>query len=166
MAIGEEINSTEDDDAKSIDSESTNEVNFESISDFSEHLESLMVRVLETENQLKNKKKTVKSLEGKLQNERDLFLKLSIEKAETGDEFTYLQKCLNKMKEENEELHSKISALTAKRKSLDVENSENELKYKMIYDEQADLYAKIKDLEDKFLKRGQTDQTIHMNKPK
>ncbi|KAJ9542691.1 hypothetical protein OSB04_029197 [Centaurea solstitialis] len=28
------------------------------------------------------------------------------------------------------------------------------------------LFAKIKDMEDKFLKRGQTDQTIHMNQPK
>ena len=70
------------------------------------------------------------------------------------------------MKEENEELQSKISALTAKLKSLDVENAENEQKYNMIYKERVDLYTKIKDLEDEFLKRGQTDQTIHMNKPK
>ena len=104
MVKREEINSDEVDDARSIDSESTSKVKFESISGFNEHLQSLMVRVIKTEKQLKNERKTVKSLEGKFKNERDQFLKLLIEKAETDDEVIYLQKCLNKLKEENEEL--------------------------------------------------------------
>ncbi|PXX90094.1 hypothetical protein DF185_23370, partial [Marinifilum breve] len=40
------------------------------------------------------------------------------------------------------------------------------LKYESIFAERTDLYAKIKELEEEFLKRGQTAQTLHLNKPK
>ena len=39
-------------------------------------------------------------------------------------------------------------------------------KYDMIFSQRTNLFAKIKELEDKFLKKGQTDETIHMNQPK
>jgi hypothetical protein len=39
-------------------------------------------------------------------------------------------------------------------------------KYEALVEERKELYLKIKNLEDDFLKRGHTDQTIFMNKPK
>ena len=144
----------------------TSEVHLNSLSEFQAQLENLMLRIQEADSHLKEEKKLVQTLEGRCKNERDHILKLLLEKVVADDQVSYLQKCLNKLKEENKELQSKISDLSTKLRSLSAENSENELKYKVIYDERVALYTKIKDLEDKFLKRGQTDQTIHMNKPK
>ena len=106
----------------------TSEVHLNSLSEFQAQLENLTLGIQEADSHLKEEKKLVQILEGKLKNERDLFLKLLVEKAETDNEFIYLQKCLTKRKEENEELESKISDLIAKLRSLDVENSEKIIK--------------------------------------
>ena len=126
MAKEGEESSEEDDEVKSTVSESASEVQHDSLSEFNEHLQALSVRVLETEKQLTHEKLTVQTLESRCKNERELFLKLSLEKAEIDDEVRYLKKCLNKLKEENQELQSNISDLTIKLQSLGVESSENE----------------------------------------
>lgn len=43
---------------------------------------------------------------------------------------------------------------------------ENIVRYNATFAERKELYTNVKDLEDKFLKCGQTDQTIFLNKPK
>src|SRR4030095_16321237 len=49
---------------------------------------------------------------------------------------------------------------------LVVAKSELNDKYVALSTERIQLYSKVKTLEDSFLKRGQTDQTIHLNQPK
>jgi len=56
--------------------------------------------------------------------------------------------------------------LQKKLRAEEIASSENVQNYDMIFAQRTNLFAKIKDLEEKFLKRGQTDQTIHMNQPK
>ena len=63
-------------------------------------------------------------------------------------------------------LNVNISDLQKKLRAEEIVCSENVQKYDMIFAQRTNLFAKIKELEDKFLKRGQTDQTIHMNQPK
>ena len=162
MAEEEEEEYSSDED----NCESTSEVHLNSISDFKAQLENLMLKVIEADSHLKEERKLVQTLEGKLKKYYDSILKLESEKTAAIDKVSYLQKCFDKSKEDNEQLKSKISELTVKLRSIEVENAENEQKYNMIYKERVELYSKIKDLEDDFLKQGQTDQTIHMNKPK
>ena len=50
--------------------------------------------------------------------------------------------------------------------NVEIVSHENVERYDMIFAQRTNLFAKIKEHEDKFLKRGQTDQTIHMNQPK
>ena len=100
-------------EALTIGSDSS-EVHLTSLSEFQAQLENLMLRIQEADSHLMEEKKLVQTLEGRLKKERELFLKLLREKAETDDEVNYLQKCLNKLKEENKESQSNISDLTTK----------------------------------------------------
>ncbi|KAJ9542052.1 hypothetical protein OSB04_028558 [Centaurea solstitialis] len=59
-----------------------------------------------------------------------------------------------------------ITDLQKKLHEVEVLSRVSVQKYEAIFAQRTNLFAKIKDMEDKFLKRGQTDQTIHMNQPK
>ncbi|KAJ9547523.1 LOW QUALITY PROTEIN: hypothetical protein OSB04_020066 [Centaurea solstitialis] len=63
-------------------------------------------------------------------------------------------------------LNDNISDLQKKLHKAEVLSRESLQKYEVIFAQRTNLFAKIKDMEDKFLKRGQTNQTIHMNQPK
>ncbi|KAJ9545582.1 hypothetical protein OSB04_025289 [Centaurea solstitialis] len=63
-------------------------------------------------------------------------------------------------------LNDNILDLQKKLHEAEVLSRESLQKYEVIFAQRTNLFAKIKDMEDKFLKRGQTDQTIHMNQPK
>ena len=74
-------------------------------------------------------------MEGKLKKYYASIVKLDSEKTEANENISYLQKCFDKSKEDNEQLMSKLSELTTTLRSLAVENVDNEQKYNTIYKE-------------------------------
>ena len=84
-------------------------------------------------------------------------LKFSLEKAFALKQVTSLEESLTELKDKNERLKLQISEISEKLELTENENAKNVVKYNAIFAERNELYAKIKELEDEFLKRGQTD---------
>ena len=126
----------------------------------------MMLKIQDFETKLKQEKSSVTSLENKLKSKHDLVLKFSLEKALALKSVTSLEESITLLENKNERLKLKISEISEKLELSENESGKNAVKYNAIFAERTELYAKIKELEDKFLKRGQTDQTIHLNKPK
>ncbi|KAJ9540906.1 hypothetical protein OSB04_027412 [Centaurea solstitialis] len=105
----------------------------------------------------------VKSL---AQSEHALVVKFSTELAHSKEKVTTLTLANKTLEDKVASLNDNISDLQKKLHEAEVLSRESLQKYEVIFAQRTNLFAKIKDMEDKFLKRGQTDQTIHMNQPK
>ncbi|RUT72648.1 hypothetical protein, partial [Ancylomarina longa] len=79
---------------------------------------------------------------------------------------TYLEENKKTFETERAKLNMRISELAEQLQILENECSKNVVLYDSIFAERTDLYAKIKELKEELLKRDQTAQTIHLNKPK
>ena len=106
------------------------------------------------------------SLEEKCKNNHALVVKLNTELAHTKDHVNTLNITKKALEDKVASLNVNISDLQKKLHDVEIVSRENVVRYDMIFAQRTNFFAKIKDLEDKFLKRGQTDQTIHMNQPK
>ena len=144
----------------------TSEVTTDPFSEIEERMTEVMLKSQDLETKLKQQKITITSLENSLKSEHDLVLKFSLEKALALKQVTSLEESLTELKDKNEFLKLQISEISEKLNLSEIESSNNAVRYNVIFAERTELYAKIKELEDEFLKRGQTDQTIHLNKPK
>ncbi|KAJ9562107.1 hypothetical protein OSB04_007267 [Centaurea solstitialis] len=99
-------------------------------------------------------------------NEHALVVKFSTELAHSKEKVTTLTLANKTLEDKVASLNDNISDLQKKLHEAEVLSRESLQKYEVIFAQRTNLFAKIKDMEDKFLKRGQTDQTIHMNQPK
>ncbi|KAJ9558311.1 hypothetical protein OSB04_012925 [Centaurea solstitialis] len=130
-------------DVDSDHSDSSSEVLPDPYIELENQVKSLAQKVSEYENKIKQANKRTTIVESKLASEHALVVKFSTELA-----------------------HSKEKTCKKKLHEAEVLSRESLQKYEVIFAQRTNLFAKIKDMEDKFLKRGQTDQTIHMNQPK
>ncbi|KAJ9548250.1 LOW QUALITY PROTEIN: hypothetical protein OSB04_020793 [Centaurea solstitialis] len=122
--------------------------------------------VSEYENKIKQANKRTTIVESKLASEHALVVKFSTELAHSKEKVTTLTLANKTLEDKVASLNDNISDLQKKLHEAEVLSRESLQKYEVIFAQRTNLFAKIKDMEDKFLKRGQTDQTIHMNQPK
>ncbi|KAJ9559742.1 hypothetical protein OSB04_004902 [Centaurea solstitialis] len=123
-------------------------------------------QVSEYENKIKQANKRTTIVESKLASEHALVVKFSTELAHSKEKVTTLTLANKTLEDKVASLNDNISDLQKKLHEAEVLSRESLQKYEVIFAQRTNLFAKIKDMEDKFLKRGQTDQTIHMNQPK
>ncbi|KAJ9546646.1 hypothetical protein OSB04_019189 [Centaurea solstitialis] len=129
-------------------------------------VKSLAQKVSEYENKIKQANKRTTIVESKLASEHALVVKFSTELAHSKEKVTTLTLANKTLEDKVASLNDNISDLQKKLHEAEVLSRESLQKYEVIFAQRTNLFAKIKDMEDKFLKRGQTDQTIHMNQPK
>ncbi|KAJ9560873.1 hypothetical protein OSB04_006033 [Centaurea solstitialis] len=122
--------------------------------------------VSEYENKIKQANKRTTIVESKLASEHALVVKFSTELAHSKEKVTTLTLANKTLEDKVASLNDNIPDLQKKLHEAEVLSRESLQKYKVIFAQRTNLFAKIKNMEDKFLKRGQTDQTIHMNQPK
>ncbi|KAJ9555500.1 hypothetical protein OSB04_010114 [Centaurea solstitialis] len=123
-------------DVNSDHSDSSSEVLPDPYIELENQVKSLAQKVSEYENKIKQAHKRTTSVESKLAKDK-----------------------IASLNDNNSDLQKKLH-------EAEVLSRESLQKYEVIFAQRTNLFAKIKDMEDKFLKRGQTDQTIHMNQPK
>jgi len=141
-------------------------VQYDSHSVFEDKLHKMMLKIHDLENELKNEKCLSASWEEKCKKNHALVAKFNIELAHTKDHVNTLNITKKALEDKVASLNVIISYLQKKLHDVEIVSRENVVRYDMIFAQSTNFFAKIKDLEDKFLKRGQTDQTIHMNQPK
>ncbi|KAJ9544769.1 hypothetical protein OSB04_024476 [Centaurea solstitialis] len=130
-------------DVDSDHSDSSSEVLPDPYIELENQVKSLAQKVSEYENKIKQANKRTTIVESKLASEHALVVKFSTDLAHSKEKVTTLTLA-------NKTLEDKVASL-----------NDN------ISDLQKKLHeAEVLNMEDKFLKRGQTDQTIHMNQPK
>lgn len=109
---------------------------------------------------------SIDTLDQRLDNNLNCLEKEMLEKAVASDHAKTFETKLKNVQTDNDDLKSKITELQRKLKDSEREHSLSDTEYNFIYDERSTCYTKIKELEHEFLERVQTDQTIHLNKPK
>ncbi|KAJ9538374.1 hypothetical protein OSB04_031107 [Centaurea solstitialis] len=147
-------------------SDSSSEVLPDPYIELENHVKDLALKVSEYENKIKKANNLTATAESKLASEHALVIKFSIELAHSKEKVTTLTLANKTLEDKVASLNDHISDLQKKLHEAEVLSRESLQKYEVIFAQRINLFAKIKDMEDKFLKRGQTDQTIHMNQPK
>ncbi|KAJ9567157.1 LOW QUALITY PROTEIN: hypothetical protein OSB04_003123 [Centaurea solstitialis] len=153
-------------DVDSDHSDSSSEVLPDPYIELENQVKSLAQKVSEYENKIKQANKRTTIVESKLTCEHALVVKFSTELAHSKEKVTTLTLANKTLEDKVASLNDNISDLQKKLHEAEVLSRESLQKYEVIFAQRTNLFAKIKDMEDKFLKRGQTDQTIHMNQPK
>ncbi|KAJ9542272.1 hypothetical protein OSB04_028778 [Centaurea solstitialis] len=153
-------------DVDSDHSDSSSEVLPDPYIELENQVKSLAQKVSEYENKIKQANKRTTFVESKLASEHALVVKFSTELAHSKEKVTTLTLANKILEDKVASLNDNISELQKKLHEAEVLSRESLQKYEVIFAQRTNLFAKIKDMEDKFLKRGQTDQTIHMNQPK
>ncbi|KAJ9541350.1 hypothetical protein OSB04_027856 [Centaurea solstitialis] len=120
----------------------------------------------DSSSEIKQANKQTTIAESKLASEHALVVKFNIELAYSKDKVNMLTLANITLEDKVTSLNANITDLQKRLHEAERVSSENVKKYEFIFAQRINLFAKIKDMEDKFLKRGQTDQTIHMNQPK
>ncbi|KAJ9545172.1 hypothetical protein OSB04_024879 [Centaurea solstitialis] len=133
-------------DVDSDHSDSSSEVLPDPYIELENQVKSLAQKVSEYENKIKQANKRTTIVESKLASEHALVVKFSTELAHSKEKVTTLTLANKTLEDKVASLNDNISDLQKKLHEAEVLSREN--------------------MEDKFLKRGQTDQTIHMNQPK
>ncbi|KAJ9541440.1 hypothetical protein OSB04_027946 [Centaurea solstitialis] len=129
-------------------------------------VKGLAFKVSEYDKKIKQANNLTTIAESKLASEHALVVKFNIELAYSKDKVNMLTLANKTLEEKVTSLNANITDLQKRLHEAERVSSENVKKYEFIFAQRTNLFAKIKDMEDKFLKRGQTDQTIHMNQPK
>ncbi|KAJ9545259.1 hypothetical protein OSB04_024966 [Centaurea solstitialis] len=153
-------------DIDSDHSDSSSEVLSDPYIELENHVKDLALKVSEYENKIKKANSLTATAESKLASEHGLVVKFSTEVAHSKEKVTTLTLANKVLEDKIVSLNDNISDLQKKLHEAEVLSRESLQKYEVIFAQRTNLFAKIKDMEDKFLKRGQTDQTIHMNQPK
>ncbi|KAJ9566813.1 hypothetical protein OSB04_002779 [Centaurea solstitialis] len=153
-------------DVDSDHSDSSSEVLPDPYIELENQVKSLAQKVSEYENKIKQANKRTTIVESKLASEHALVVKFSTELAHSKEKVTTLTLANKTLEDKVASLNDNISDLQKKLHEAEVLSRESLQKYEVIFAQRTNLFAKIKDMEDKFLKRGQTDQTIHTNQPK
>ncbi|KAJ9565352.1 hypothetical protein OSB04_001318 [Centaurea solstitialis] len=153
-------------DVDSDHSDSSSEVLPDPYIELENQVKSLAQKVSEYGNKIKQANKRTTIVESKLASEHALVVKFSTELAHSKEKVTTLTLANKTLEDKVASLNENISDLQKKLHEAEVLSRESLQKYEVIFAQRTNLFAKIKDMEDKFLKRGQTDQTIHMNQPK
>ncbi|KAJ9535164.1 hypothetical protein OSB04_un001757 [Centaurea solstitialis] len=170
MADVDEEYSEDDDrdynDVNSDHSDSSSEVLPDPYIELENQVKGLAQKVSEYENKIKQANKQTTIAESKLASEHALVVKFNIELAYSKDKVNMLTLANETLEDKVTSLNANITDLQKRLHEAERVSSENVKKYEFIFAQRINLFAKIKDMEDKFLKRGQTDQTIHMNQPK
>ncbi|KAJ9562108.1 hypothetical protein OSB04_007268 [Centaurea solstitialis] len=170
MADVDEEYSEDDDrdynDVNSDHSDSSSEVLPDPYTEHENQVKGLAQKVSEYENKIKQANKQTTIAESKLASEHALVVKFNIELAYSKDKVNMLTLANKTLEDKVTSLNANITDLQKRLHEAERVSSENVKKYEFIFAQRINLFAKIKDMEDKFLKRGQTDQTIHMNQPK
>ncbi|KAJ9565142.1 hypothetical protein OSB04_001108, partial [Centaurea solstitialis] len=170
MADVDEEYSEDDDrdynDVNSDHSDSSYEVLPDPYTELENQVKGLAQKVSEYENKIKQANKQTTIAESKLASEHALVVKFNIELAYSKDKVNMLTLANKTLEDKVTSLNANITDLQKRLHEAEIVSSENVKKYEFIFAQRINLFAKIKDMEDKFLKRGQTDQTIHMNQPK
>ncbi|KAJ9539364.1 LOW QUALITY PROTEIN: hypothetical protein OSB04_032097 [Centaurea solstitialis] len=161
-----EDNDRDYNDVDSDHSDSSSEVLLDPYIELENQVKSLAQKVSEYENKIKQANKRTTIVESKLASEHALVVKFSTELAHSKEKVTTLTLANKTLEDKVASLNDNISDLQKKFHEAEVLSRESLQKYEVIFAQRTNLFAKIKDMEDKFLKRGQTDQTIHMNQPK
>ncbi|XP_024962954.1 rho-associated protein kinase 1-like [Cynara cardunculus var. scolymus] len=120
---------------------------------------------LSDEQKLKFEKDRVASLEKDLKMQQERYIKLNSENAGS---FAWSPSLLSESKrftEKTDILNKELSELHDKLKSLELVNDDLVVKKSTLTLQNKVLNEKLKDVEEKLYKRGQTDQTIFQNKP-
>ncbi|KAJ9560513.1 hypothetical protein OSB04_005673 [Centaurea solstitialis] len=108
----------------------------------------------------------ISALERDLQMERTLVTKFRTDSAVYKSSYEDLLMCYNRetlessIRETN--LVNKMLSLNTSHDELKSSHGELELKFKLLSEERTKLFSKIKELEDNNLKRGQSEQTLHI----
>ncbi|KAJ9542158.1 hypothetical protein OSB04_028664 [Centaurea solstitialis] len=147
-------------------SDSSSEVLPDPYIELENHVKDLALKVSKYENKIKKANNLTATAESKLANEHALVVKFSIELAHSKEKVTTLTLANKTLEDKVASMNDNISDLQKKLHEAEVLSRESLQKYEVIFAQRTNLFAKIKDMEEKFLKRGQTDQTIHMNQPK
>ncbi|KAJ9562411.1 hypothetical protein OSB04_007571 [Centaurea solstitialis] len=170
MADVDEEYSREDDrdynDVNSNHSDSSSEVLPDLYTEIENQVKGLAQKVSEYEKKIKQANKQTTIAESKLASEHALVVKFNVELAYSKDKVNMLTVANKTLEDKVTSLNANITDLQKRLLEAERVSSENVKKYEFIFAQRINLFAKIKDMEDKFLKRGQTDQTIHMNQPK
>ncbi|KAJ9542424.1 hypothetical protein OSB04_028930 [Centaurea solstitialis] len=153
-------------DVDSDHSDSSSEVLPDPYIELENQVKSLAQKVSEYENKIKQANKRTTIVESKLASEHALVVKFSTELAHSKEKVTTLTLANKTLEDKVASLNDNISDLQKKLHEAEVLSRESLQKYEVIFAQRTNLFAKIKDMEDKFLKRDHTDQTIHMNQPK
>ncbi|KAJ9562289.1 hypothetical protein OSB04_007449 [Centaurea solstitialis] len=167
--VEEQYSEDSDKDYNDVDSDhsdSSSEVLPDPYIELENQVKSLAQKVSEYENKIKQANKRTTIVESKLASEHALVVKFSTELAHSKEKVTTLTLANKTLEDKVASLNDHISDLQKKFHEAEVLSRESLQKYEVIFAQRTNLFAKIKDMEDKFLKRGQTDQTIHMNQPK
>ncbi|KAJ9554618.1 hypothetical protein OSB04_018663 [Centaurea solstitialis] len=170
LCLMADVDSEDDDrdynDVNSDHSDSSSEVLPDPYTELENQVKGLAQKVSEYENKIKQANKQTTIAESKLASEHALVVKFNIELAYSKDKVNMLTLANKTLEDKVTSLNANITDLQKRLHEAEIVSSENVKKYEFIFAQRINLFAKIKDMEDKFLKRGQTDQTIHMNQPK
>lgn len=158
LANGSAINS--DDDRRFNKSESTSEVTLDPLA--TEILiHNLQSRIME----LEHDSKTIKLLEKRLENNQNVLLVCNCDLCLAREQVVQAQEKVKSLEKETEKLNKNSSELTNKLRDTDAKCKDYAADNEYYVNERKQLYSKIKSLEDNLCKRGQTAQTIFLNKP-
>ncbi|KAJ9551856.1 hypothetical protein OSB04_015901 [Centaurea solstitialis] len=153
-------------DVNSDHSDSSSEVLPDLYTELENQVKGLAQKVAEYENKIKQANKRTTIAESKLASEHALVVKFNVELAYSKYKVNMLTLANKTLEDKVTSLNANITDLQKRLQEAERVSSENVKKYEFIFAQRINLFAKIKDMEDKFLKRGQTDQTIHVNQPK
>ncbi|KAJ9545161.1 hypothetical protein OSB04_024868 [Centaurea solstitialis] len=129
-------------------------------------VKDLALKVYEYDKKIKKANNMTTVAESKLASEHALVLKFSIKLAHSKDKVNMLSIAKKTIEDNVASLNDNITDLQKKLNEAELLSRVSVQKYDVIFAQRTNLFEKIKDMEHKFPKRGQTDQTIHMNQPK
>ena len=129
-------------------------VQYGSHSIFEDKLHKMMLKIHDLENELKNEKSLSASWEEKCKKNHALVVKFNIELADNKHYVNTLKITKKSLEDKVASLNVNVSDLQKKLHDVEIVSSENVVRYDMIFAQRTNLFAKIKDLEDNFLKRG------------
>jgi chromosome segregation ATPase len=139
---------------------------FQKIAQFVDEVRTNMRQTKSDGLSIEDKRNTIEYWKDLYQSNYALGSQIQFEKLEALDD----AKVANSFKKIIEDKYSLLEEKLAKVQEKLVFSEHNEYmfktKYEALFEERKELYFKIKSLEDDFLKRAHTNQTIHLNKPK
>lgn len=152
-------------DNYSYNSETECELSDFTYGDFLSQMDDLRskLNVLQIKN--KKKKKLIFELGTELKTQKSKAYQLHVDEALAISKVQCFQEETDVFKKENDDLKRRESEISDKFEKSELERIEFVNKFNTILKEKTDLEANYKILEDKLYKRGQTDQTIHLNNP-